>query len=152
MTSKIRNNGRVAPYEVLQARWESVHAREGEIYVRTKKMRQARGSETIATLKVWYAATRDIAFRKAIEAAQKLRFDRQNSSTLKRARDMAHGYDEKVFLAMMVRLLQSGRAPSLRSAAAQATVAYSVAGNSFDAVVKKLERAYRRSKNAAVHG
>jgi hypothetical protein len=65
---------------------------------------------------------------------------------------MAHGYDEKVFLAMMVRLLQSGRAPSLRSAAAQATVAYSVAGNSFDAVVKKLERAYRRSKNADVHG
>lgn len=147
MTSKIRGNGGVAPYDVLQARWERVHAREGEVYVRTKKMRQARGSETIATLKVWYAATGDIAFREAIEAAQKRGFDRQNSSTLKRARDMAHGYNEEVSLAMMVRLLRRGR--TLRSAAARTAVAYSVPGNSFDAVVKKLERAYRRFRQSA---
>jgi hypothetical protein len=141
MTNKIKVTS-ASTYDELRAKWQRGHALEMKAYIRTKRIRQARGSETIATLKVWYASTGDVAFSAAIRAAQKHEFNRQNSSTLKRVRDLSRGYNEEVSLAMMTRLVRSGR--SIRNAAAETAVAYIVPGNSFDAVVTRLRRAYRK--------
>jgi hypothetical protein len=149
VTSSVTTSG-VLTYGAIRAKWEDVQTWERLYRRRPKKMERARGPETIANLKVWYAATGDIAFDGAIRAAERHGFDRQTSGTLKRARDIAAGYNEAVFLAEMNRLLKIGRARSVRRAAAQAAVAYFVPGTCFESVVKKLERAYQRSMKTAV--
>jgi len=161
-----------AIYKALEARWERVTAFQREAYAPTlekwltqlkknspegynrwlaegrpiKAGREARASETLTTQGAWYAATGDVAFREAILAAKKYGFDHQNSTTLKRHRDVGRGFDAQVFITCITRLRRHGA--SLRSAAAQTAVAYSIpCGGTFDSLVKKLARLYRSTKS-----
>jgi hypothetical protein len=134
-------------FEELETRWNRAQAMQRKIYTRQNgnKIRQARASETITTMRVWYQATSDAAFAAAIRASQMYGFDRQNSGSLKQARNRAVGYDEEIFLANMEQLMRSDAKRSIRNIAAHVAVIYFVPGTSFDSVVKRLARAYRRA-------
>jgi hypothetical protein len=133
-------------YETLRRRWEMTRhglpgvGSERTAYRSPEKVRRARGSEVIAALKEAFGATGDPRLVAAIEALKESGFDQPNAKTLQRFRAVP-------IEANCIRRIEQLRAreprPSVRSAAARTAVEFHVEGATFDAVVRRLERAYR---------
>jgi len=101
--------------------------------------------EVMAMLQDMHVASGDQAFAEAVNAIKKHGFDRANAGTWKNAQEKIFG-ETRTCVARMEWLIERKKVPSVRQAAAQVAVEYSIAGASFNAVVKRLEGAYRRRK------
>lgn len=127
-------------YGEFKERWDDARAKFGAALSRRKKMNRARGPEAVAALSNFYQATGDFAFKFVVGAVRRHGFDQQNAGSLRRFEK--RGADE-VCITSMHRLIKR-RGASVHIAAARTAMIYSVLGNSFDAVVARLSRAYRR--------
>jgi hypothetical protein len=130
--------------KALRAAWDRVIPLQRRIYGddSTKASRRARYGEMVAALEAMHSATGDARFVAAVEAMKEHGFDRQDAGTWKRRFDST----EKVCVRRMHELLSRNRARNARHAAGMVAVMFSIDGASFDAVRKRLERAYRRAK------
>jgi hypothetical protein len=129
-------------FEALRAAWERAIPMQRGIYRPQKKRRRARSGETIAALEDMYAATGDASFRAAVESMKKYGLDHQDAGTW-RVRETRV---ETTCIARMHHLRKRDGTLSVRRAAAMAAVMFWVEGASFEAVVRRLERAYGRAK------
>ena len=130
--------------KALRAAWERVIQLQRRIYGddSTKASRRARYGEMVAALEAMLSATGDARFVAAIEAMKEHGFGRPDAGTWKRRLDRT----EKVCVRQMHELLSRSWARNPRHAAAIIAVMFSIDGASFDAVRKRLERAYGRAK------
>ena len=126
-------------YETLRRRWERTRVAEQGAYRRPEKTRRARGGEVVNALKEAIGATGDPRFAAAIKALKEHGLDRPDAKTFQRARWRPIEYN---CLRRMEQLLRVP-ARSTRVAAARTAVEFHVEALSFDAVVRRLERAYR---------
>jgi hypothetical protein len=129
-------------YAQLRKRWEAVcgnrrREMEADIY-RRERLRRPSGPATVAALRGMLAQTGDDRFSAAIEAIIEHGLDQQDAGTSKRMLGIEDAYVRRMLM------LTSAHRLSIRNAAARVAVEYWVAGESFYAVVKRLERAYRR--------
>jgi hypothetical protein len=129
-------------YPVLQDRWERVCGirmlkQEAGFY--PPRRRRASGASLITALTAMQAKTGDSRFGAAIEAIKEHKLDQQDAGTWK---NVAHA--EMACVRRMLALVNGKGRLSSRHAAARVAAEYAVQGKSFDAVVKRLERAYRR--------
>jgi hypothetical protein len=129
--------------KALRAAWERVIPLQRRIYGddSTKASRRARYGEMVAALEAMHSATGDARFVAAIEAMKEHGFDRQDAGTWRRL-----DRTEKVCVRRMHELLLRNRVRSVGHAAGMVAVMFSIDGASFDAVRKRLERAYVRAK------
>ena len=129
--------------EALRSAWKLATDMQRRIYAQQKKIRRrARSGATVADLQMMQAATGDPRFVAAIEAMKAHGFDRKDAGTWKRIFDG----DQRLYVRRMHELLTRKRVRSVSDAAAIVAEMFCVGGQSFDAVVKKLERAYVRAK------
>lgn len=131
----------IGDYETLRAHWERARRDAGRVY-RPEKIRRARRGEIVSALTTMHAATGDLRFGDALAAMVEHRFDRQHAGTWR----IRERQEERVCIWRMHELRVRGKARSERQAAAMVAVMFCVGGLSFDAAVRKLERAYRRAK------
>lgn len=129
-------------YEALRRRWETVcgsrlRVAEQHLY-RQRPRRRPSGPATLAALADMQAKSGDRRFGAAIEAVRQHGFHRQDAGTWRSVADVEHAYVSRMLILCEV------KGHSVRGAAASVAVEYWVAGKTFAAVVKKLERAYRR--------
>jgi hypothetical protein len=116
--------------------------RDIRIKVAQKKARRARYGEMIALLEDKHAVTGNPRFGAAMEAIKERGFGRQHAGTWRTRKKQ----DERVYVARMHDILEQKEAPSIRTAAARVAVEFWIPGASFEAIVKRLDRAYRRAK------
>ena len=90
------------------------------------------------------AATGDTRFSAAIEAITEYGLDRQNAGTWR----LQERHEERFCIYQMEHLLRRDASLSVRRAAARVAVMALVDGASFDAVVKRVERAYQTQCNS----
>jgi hypothetical protein len=131
-----------AYFDALRKRWERVCGeqvlnREARFYPRRR--RRASGAAIITALTAMQAKTGDSRFGSAIDAIKEHKLDRQDAGTWKNAAEA-----EMACVGRMLALVNGKGRLSSRQAAARVAAEYAVQGKSFDAVVKRLERAYRR--------
>ena len=126
-------------YEQLRERWERIQVAEQLIYRRDKKISPARVRSVVAFLK---------GLRDHKDASGRLidpRFD-DMARTIERfdgsSRPAYMRHVDTVCVARIEQLMRNKT--SVRIAAARTAVEFAVPGQSFDAVVKRLERAHRR--------
>ncbi len=98
--------------------------------------------KVMAMLQDMHVASGDQIFAEALNAIKKHGFDRANAGTWKKAQEKIFGETHN-YVARMEWLI-GRRKVSVSQAAAQVAVEYSIAGASFNAVVKRLQGAYRR--------
>jgi hypothetical protein len=129
------------PYKALRKRWEAVcgpRRRKLEAGIYRRPSRRPSGPAIIAALEDMQARTGDGRFGSAIEAIKQHGFDRQHAGTRKNV-----AATERAFVGRML-VLTNVKRLSVHKAAAHVAVEFWIAGQSFDAVVQRLERAYRR--------
>jgi hypothetical protein len=123
------NRRNATQHDQLRELWERMHEHELK---REKSIRRASAPEVIAALEFMFAATDDPIFTQATSAvrrhAGKLQFTRQ---------------DRRTYLRRIHHLVSRRKIP-VRAAAARTAADFFVPGDSFDAVVDKLERAYKK--------
>jgi hypothetical protein len=130
-------------YPQLCTRWERVHAFEAAF--KHEKAGRPSGPKVIAYLNNVRAALTStdteaaLVIQKTIDVLAKHGFDHADAGTWKRAPPVD---PETIYMRRMDQVMQRNGG-KLRSAAARVAVEYWVAGKSFDAVVKRLSRAYR---------
>jgi hypothetical protein len=127
-------------YTQLGERWERIRAAEQLIYRRDKKISRARVRSVVAFLK----GLRD--HKDALGRLIDPRFDDMARTTEHFDRSSRPAYMRHVDTVCVARIEQLTRngTTSVRIAAARTAVEFCVPGQSFDAVVKRLERAHRR--------
>jgi hypothetical protein len=126
-------------YKDLKARWDRVRAAEAHAYRRAPKPRLPREQEIAAGLDALYAATGNADYASAFEALQKDGSNRRRSWKWTPLREKNA---DAVYLDRMHWLVQQQR-HSQRHAAALVAVEFFIPGKTFDAVVNRLELAYR---------
>ena len=130
---------------VDQKRWRAAIAQER---YRRPRIKRARSSEVISALFDMYVDTGDARLRSALETMQERGFDHPHAGTW-RARERR---EERVCVWRMHEFRVRRKARSLRQAAATVAVTFGIGGQSFDAVVSRLRKAYRRERPALESG
>ena len=129
-------------YKALSEIWKLAANAQRRIYSNTKAPKRARVGEMIAALSAMYHCSGDPRFTAAVEAIKEGGFDKANAGTFK-ARERA---EDQLYARRMHYLLARDKTMSIRIAAARVAVEFIVPGATFDAVVKRLARAYRLAK------
>jgi hypothetical protein len=144
---RAKPNGQAGYYAALKQRWERVRAFERLAYRRDRKIERPSGPAVVAFLEDALEATKadsDSAYlRRAIGHLKKNGFDRADAGTWKRAYASKWGDADSACVARMDYLVRHQNR-SVRHAAAQAAAEFVVAGNTFEAVIRRLSSAYRR--------
>jgi hypothetical protein len=123
-------------YETFRLRWQRTHHFACRVPAKT---RRARSGEVVYWLKWAIGLTGDPRFAAAIEATKEHKLDRLNSKTLQR---VVWRPIERTCIRRMQQLLRV-QTRSMRWAAARTANEFHIEAQSFDAVVRRLERAYR---------
>jgi hypothetical protein len=125
-------------YETLWRRWERTRCAEQGAYRRPTKTRRARGGEVVNALKEAFGAAGDPRFAAAIEALKEHGLDRPDAKTFQRIRWRPLEFNSIRRMEQLLRVPDRSR----RIAAARTAVEFHIEAASFDAVVRRLDRAY----------
>jgi hypothetical protein len=138
---------RPAYFPELQARWERGRALETAAYAEEEKPRLGRTTEVAATLVAMYRATGRGIYA---EAHRAMMFDGflDDDGACGRFAPWWEKQAEATYIERMKFLVERDADRSVRHAAARTAAEYLVPGKNFEAVVKRLERAYSAGPDA----
>jgi hypothetical protein len=125
-------------YTTLQRRWERALRLVRGAACRPTKTRRARAGEVVNALKDAFGATGDPRFIAAIAALKEHGLDRPDAKTFQRVRWRPIEYNSIRRMEQLLRVPDRSR----RIAAARTAVEFHIEAASFDAVVRRLDRAY----------
>jgi hypothetical protein len=142
-------------YPELRERWERVRKAEGAAYRKEKKSRRGRAVETAEALEALFFATGNEVYKQAFEAMRDGGIVEVGDAGAVNSvggpwkyRPLRERNAEAVYLAGVDDLVR--RDVELRHAAAMVAVTYFIPGKTFDAVVAKLEKAYRDFRRSRI--